>query len=539
MNQLFEIEDATRPSRLDIFKGFVAASFPLVVTIILIAVNVGVYAVMVVKGRVSPIAPTADALLHWGANYAPLATHGEMWRVLTSVFVHVGIVHLLMNMAVLWSAGRIMEPMFGPFDFLLLYLLTGVAGSLTSMAVHPLTVSAGASGAIFGLFGGLTGAVAARPASMSIEQRMRLLKYAFTFTLINFVYGFSQKNIDLAAHFGGFIAGVPIGIALVARTGLMGGAPVSRKAVLTVVVVAIEAAVAMRLPVTDDWLGELTQVAELDASSVAAYNAAVNKLRTSGLSVEEFDRTVEKLLVPWEKERAKVVSLHLPTADRARAEKLGTFMSLRAEAWRLNVAGVRNNDAAAIRNSSLKEESALVALKEFAPDSDMSARFEKLRAERAARDAKQAQFEAAQAQRKAEADAFVGEIKRVNVTEKDIVTTINQSLAKLRSKEMSSTEVADVIERQILPRWSRQRAELGRAHAPDGQTEFQTNLLRYMTLRDEGWSDMALALRTNDTGLAQESQRLEKEALRLSGAMTHVDGRSTSPSQRAAPAQAH
>src|SRR5262249_7959091 len=113
----FETEDAARPSRLDVFKDLVAAAVPFVATISLIALNVGVYAVMVVKGHVSPTAPTADALLHWGANYAPLATHGEMWRALTSVFVHVGIVHLLMNMVVLWSAGRIMEPMFGPVDF--------------------------------------------------------------------------------------------------------------------------------------------------------------------------------------------------------------------------------------------------------------------------------------------------------------------------------------------------------------------------------------------------------------------------------------
>jgi membrane associated rhomboid family serine protease len=516
----FEIEDPARPRRLDAFKDLAAAAVPVAATVALITANVAVYVVMVAKG-VSPVTPTTDALLRFGANYEPWAKHGQLWRVVTSTFVHVGIVHLLMNMAALWSVGRIMEPLCGWFDLVLLYLLTGISGSLTGMVVHPLIVSAGASGAIFGLFGALTGAVIASRQSMPIAMRVTLLKYALTFTVMNFVYGLTQKNIDLAAHVGGFVVGVPIGVALFAGTGVTRGVPLRRRAIVAVSVIALQAVVAARVPTIDDWFGELTRITDLDAANVAAYNDAANKLIASTISAEEFSRTVDRLLVPWDQERAKLLSLTLPKSERGRAESLGRYMSLRAETWRLRAAGARSHDATVLKAALLKDESALEALQEFSPTVTIAERLKTLRTQRAAQEASDQQREAARAHRRAEADAFSRVLKRVNASEHDSVKTINESLAKLRAREMSPAQVADVIELQVLPRWSTQRAQLAEAHVPDGQTEFHTNLLRYMALKNEGWSAMAAALRTNDSGLAQESRRKEQEASRLATAMTH------------------
>jgi rhomboid protease GluP len=514
-----EIEDPARPRRLDVLKDLAAAALPFAATTALIGVNVAVYLVMVGKG-VSPTAPSTEALLRFGANYEPLVKHGEMWRVVTSTFVHVGIVHLVMNMAALWSVGRIMEPMCGWLDMVLLYVLTGVSGSLTGMIVHPLIVSAGASGAIFGLFGALTGAVIASRMSMPVAVRVALLKYALTFTAVNLVYGLTQENIDLAAHVGGFVVGVPIGIALFAGTGVGRAAPLRRKALVAVSVIALQAVVAARVPAVDDWFGEFKRITSLEGDNVAAYNDAAAKLNASKISADEFSRTVEGLLAPWDQERAKLLSLKLPKTERARAESFAKYMSLRAESWRLRAAGARNHDAAVIKNASLKEESALEALQEFSPNANVSERLDTLRTQRAAQEASDQQREAARAQQQAEADAFVRELKRVNAAENDGIKTINASLAKLRSREISGAQVADVIESQVLARWSKQRAELAQVHPPDGQVEFHTNLLRYMTLRNEGWSAMAGALRTNDAGLVQESRRKEEEARRLAAAMT-------------------
>jgi membrane associated rhomboid family serine protease len=81
-------------------------------TWILIAINVAVFVVMGARG-VSLENPTPSALVAWGANYGPLVTRGQWWRLLTSMFVHIGVLHLLMNMLVLWSVGPFTERYFG------------------------------------------------------------------------------------------------------------------------------------------------------------------------------------------------------------------------------------------------------------------------------------------------------------------------------------------------------------------------------------------------------------------------------------------
>ena len=120
-----------------------AAAVPAVM-LSLVVINVAVFLLMVFTG-VSPLAPRGEALISWGANYGPAVTHGQWWRLGTSMFVHIGVVHLLMNMYVLFAAGRIGERLFGSAGFAALYGLCGCAGSVTSLLWHPDSIGAGAS----------------------------------------------------------------------------------------------------------------------------------------------------------------------------------------------------------------------------------------------------------------------------------------------------------------------------------------------------------------------------------------------------------
>ena len=118
------------------------------VTPTLLGLNIAVYAGMVATG-VSFMEPTPEQLLLWGGNAGVLSIgHGEIWRMFTSMFVHVGIIHIGMNMWVLWSIGRFIERLVGNVGFLSFYLVSGLCGSLASALYHPQVVSAGASGAI-------------------------------------------------------------------------------------------------------------------------------------------------------------------------------------------------------------------------------------------------------------------------------------------------------------------------------------------------------------------------------------------------------
>jgi len=124
------------------------------VTKALIAANVLVYVLMVARG-ISRSGRRSSKLLAWGAGYGPLTTNGQPWRLFTGDVPAFGIIHIGMNMFVLWQGGALIERLFGNFSYLVIYLLSGLCGSFLSLYTHPFGVSAGASGAVFGVYGAL------------------------------------------------------------------------------------------------------------------------------------------------------------------------------------------------------------------------------------------------------------------------------------------------------------------------------------------------------------------------------------------------
>jgi rhomboid protease GluP len=125
------------------------------VTPTLIILNVIIFGLMVISG-VPALNPTALTLMQWGANFGPLTLGGQWWRMLASLFLHFGVIHLLLNMVFLANIGSFIEKVFGNVAYLILYLTAGIAGGAAGLAWHSFfAVSAGASGAIFGLYGAL------------------------------------------------------------------------------------------------------------------------------------------------------------------------------------------------------------------------------------------------------------------------------------------------------------------------------------------------------------------------------------------------
>jgi len=177
------------------------------VTPILIYLNIAVFAIMVVYG-VSFISPDTQSLLNWGGNFRPSTMYGEWWRLITSMFVHAGFIHLLMNMYGLLYIGVFLEPMIGKLRFAAAYLLAGIFASLASLMVHSCTVSVGASGAIFGMYGLFLSLLTTN----HIEKNARntLLKSIGIFIALNLMNGV-KGNIDNACHVGGLISGFIIG----------------------------------------------------------------------------------------------------------------------------------------------------------------------------------------------------------------------------------------------------------------------------------------------------------------------------------------
>jgi membrane associated rhomboid family serine protease len=182
------------------------------VTNVLVGLNVAVFAGMLLSG-VSLISPTSEQLLRWGANWGPMSLGVQPWRMLTSNYVHIGIIHILLNMWCLVNLGKLAERIFPPWTYVLIYTCCGVGGSLASLWWHPMVVGAGASGAIFGLAGALIGVLYLGHLPIPKEAVRGTLKSLVTFAGYNLFFGLTA-GIDNAAHIGGLVTGFVIGAAL-------------------------------------------------------------------------------------------------------------------------------------------------------------------------------------------------------------------------------------------------------------------------------------------------------------------------------------
>jgi membrane associated rhomboid family serine protease len=180
---------------------------------IFIGINVGVFVLMCLAGGFSVTTVDPEVLRGFGAKQNDLIVrHNEYWRLITCIFIHIGFIHLLLNNYALWIIGQEIEQIYGPARFVALYLITGVAGSLGSFFFNPQATSAGASGAIFGLFGVMaTFAFRYRkeiPQMLSREIRRRVLPVI----AINLAFGLSVRIVDNAAHISGLLSGVVLAL---------------------------------------------------------------------------------------------------------------------------------------------------------------------------------------------------------------------------------------------------------------------------------------------------------------------------------------
>jgi rhomboid protease GluP len=218
-SQGFELVEPATSKR----RGFVFSDAP--ATYLLVGINCAVFVWMVLRG-VSFQSPSPEDLLRFGANNTSLVLHGEWYRLLTATFVHVGWIHLATNMWCLWNLGLLGEPLIGPFGLAAVYLLTGIAGNLLSMAVDVLSrtdsIGAGASGAVFGIAGILIVLLSNRRLPIPWDELRRLRRSVIQFAILNLLIGgasnfFDVIRIDNSAHVGGFLSGLALGFPLVPR----------------------------------------------------------------------------------------------------------------------------------------------------------------------------------------------------------------------------------------------------------------------------------------------------------------------------------
>ena len=178
-------------------RGFLA-------TPILITINIALWLIMVICG-VDALDPDADSLLAWGGNLDIRLMEGEVWRLLTAVFIHSGILHLLLNMLVLTMVGLELERRIGSILLSATFIVTGVGASVCSALMNDGVVSVGASGAIFGLIGTFISLLLLN--AFPKKTKSNLLWVILGFVATTF-FDFADQGVDHWAHFGGLLGGL-------------------------------------------------------------------------------------------------------------------------------------------------------------------------------------------------------------------------------------------------------------------------------------------------------------------------------------------
>jgi rhomboid protease GluP len=175
-------------------------------TYLFFGINIGIFLLMTLAGGTT----NEETLMAFGVKSNVMIDHGEYWRFVTPIFIHIGLLHLFFNSYALWIVGPQVERLYGGARFVLLYVVTGMAGVLGSYVYRPDGLSAGASGAIFGLFGVLL--------VFGIRHRHHIPPFfrrtvgtgVLPVILINLVIGYTIPQIDNSAHVSGLLAGMAL-----------------------------------------------------------------------------------------------------------------------------------------------------------------------------------------------------------------------------------------------------------------------------------------------------------------------------------------
>jgi membrane associated rhomboid family serine protease len=368
---------AARPRpAADAFRAALRARTPrLFITPAIAAINVILFACLLFgAGAIGD----PDTLVSWGASVGPRTTNGEWWRLLTSTFVHIGVLHLLVSIAILMQLGAILERLAGRMTFAAAYLSAGVCAGLIDLSSHPVAVSVGASGAIFGLYGLLLASLIyqlvfnrRRPApapdpelpselhveadaEQSAEPDVRIpliemKRLAIGATL--FIVYAALSGLASAADLTGLVVGLGYGLVLVRRNAEQ---PTMRR-VLVVVGVASVIAVAFAIPLRHiaDVKPELARVIAAEEHTAATYQAALDAFKKGRTTADALAQLAERTIIPeLQGVDTRLAALNnVPPEHQPIVADAHEFLRLRYESWRLRAAAIRRTNTGSRRAS--------------------------------------------------------------------------------------------------------------------------------------------------------------------------------------------
>ena len=346
-------------------------------TPLLVGLNALAFVAMTIGG-VDPWSPAAADLISWGANYGSLTTGGDPSRLLMSAFLNLGVLQLVLNMAVLWNAGFVIERLVGSWGFLIAYLVSAFCGSVASIAWNPYVPALGASGAVFGVCGVFLGYLYVNRGSVPPEVVARLQGAAVLLAIVTAILGALRGGVDLATPLGGLLSGVDLATALGGLlAGLCGGrllarpfgtptasGALGRNLSLLGGGLAVAAIALVFTPRTIDLGTEMAELYVMQAKTLDVYESAHWRRKTRQISDADFVKIVdEQVRPPWRDHLRRLQGLRrLRGRARERVVATEAYLDLRERSWAKVSEAVRSGDAAqAAAANALQEQAAAMA----------------------------------------------------------------------------------------------------------------------------------------------------------------------------------
>jgi membrane associated rhomboid family serine protease len=313
--------------------------FPLA-TLAIVALNV-VFFVLMIFGRGSIADP--ETLVAWGANFGPRTTNGGWWRLISAMFVHAGFLAFVVNVAALAQVGLVLERVVGRLAFAAVFLLSGILASLVCVSAYPVIVSAGASGAVAGIYGLLIACAVwdfFRPTETPIPVPVgqRLAPAAALFLLYNLFDG----GIALKGEIVGFLAGLVSGLVLTSpKSSREPGQRMVGAVAGAMAAVALVTAVSLRG--IADVRPEIARVLDIEGHTVPGYRAAEALAWKGQIDATTLASLIESKIMPELRAASeRLVALRgVPLEHQQLIADAKEYLRLRYDSWKLRAQGLR------------------------------------------------------------------------------------------------------------------------------------------------------------------------------------------------------
>jgi rhomboid protease GluP len=308
-----------------------------------------------------------ETLIAFGANHGPRTTNGEWWRLVSAMFVHAGIFHLIVNIVGLAQCGLMIERMVGHLAFAAVYIAAGTFASLVLVSAHPLIVMVGASEAIFGVYGLLFALLVPTLLHRStiripLMALKRAMPAALLFLLYNYdvVTGGPEGQAKLTAFTVGFFSGIALSV-----WGNDGKPAVRRLASVVAATAVLAVVCGVPLRGVFDARPELARVLAFEDRTAAAYQKEVDRFKSGRVPADKLTQLIEKTIVPElqaTQKRVKALA-KAPAEQQPMIASAEEYLRLRDQSWRLRAEGLRKANLVVLREAERTERTSLEALR--------------------------------------------------------------------------------------------------------------------------------------------------------------------------------